>query len=202
MTDHAISDQAPMGPANRIVPLLKTAALVVTILGAIPTAVTVYQAWQYKVPFSQVSHRLAQYDLWVKNLDCKIDYKALNTSQGTKVDVGACPTTGDIAIKISAQDGKSTYEWIAYNQLQKPGVQPPASLIDLIIGVAQADALGNRVQLAQSGMEVVCQSLVSKSQLVRVVKEDGKCYRETMSPVRGSVDKREEVPCATKCTAG
>lgn len=202
MTDHAISDQAPMGPANRIVPLLKTAALVVTILGAIPTAVTVYQAWQYKVPFSQVSHRLAQYDLWVKNLDCKIDYKALNTAQGTKVDVGACPTTGDIAIKISAQDGKSTYEWIAYNQLQKPGVQPPASLIDLIIGVAQADALGNRVQLAQSGMEVVCQSLVSKSQLVRIVKEEGKCYRETMSPVRGSVDKREEVPCATKCTAG
>ncbi len=51
-------------------------------------------------------------------------------------------------------------------------------------------------------MEVVCQSLVSKSQLVRIVKEDGKCFRETMSPVRGSVDKREEVPCETKCTAG
>jgi hypothetical protein len=202
MTDHAMSDQAPTGPTSRILPLLKTAALVVSILAAIPTAVTVYHAWQYKVPFSQVSHRLAQYDLWVKNLDCKVDYKALATSQGTKVDVGACPASGDIAIKISSPDGKSTYEWIAYNQLQKPGEQPPASLIDLIVGVAQADVPGERVQLAQAGMEVVCQSLVSKSQLVRVVKEGGKCFRETMSPVRGSVDKREEVPCETKCTAG
>ena len=34
-----------------------------------------------------------------------------------------------------------------------------------------------------------------------VVKEDGKCYRETLSPVRGSVDKREQVPCDTKCNA-
>ena len=202
MTDHAMSDQAPTGPTSRVVSLLKTAALVVSILAAIPTAITVYHAWQYKVPFTQVSHRLAQYDLWVKNLDCKIDYKALATAQGTKVDVGACPATGDIAIKISAQDGKSTYEWIAYNQLQKPGEQPPASLIDLFIGVAQADALGGRTQLAQSSLEVVCQSLVSASKLVRVVKEDGKCYRETLSPVRGSVDKREEVPCETKCTAG
>ncbi len=121
MTDHAMSDQAPTGPISRLVPLLKTAALVVTIVGAVPTALTVYQAYQYKVPFSQVPHRLAQYDLWVKNLDCKIDYKALATAQGTKVDVGACPSTGDIAIKISAQDGKSTYEWIAIQSAPEAG---------------------------------------------------------------------------------
>ena len=53
--------------------------------------------------------------------------------------------------------------------------------------------------VAQS-MEVVCQSLLSKTQLVRVVKEGGKCFREVLSPVRGSVESREEVPCETKCT--
>ncbi|HSH94398.1 MAG TPA: hypothetical protein VK968_09655, partial [Roseimicrobium sp.] len=82
MSDHAMSDDAPTGPTSRFVSLLKTVALVVSILAAIPTAITVYHAWQYKVPFTQVSHRLAQYDLWVKNLDCKIDYKALATAQG------------------------------------------------------------------------------------------------------------------------
>jgi hypothetical protein len=202
---HAMSDVAATGGPTfmqRWMPTLKTAALVVTIVGAIPTAITAYHAWQYKVPFTQVSHRLAQYDLWVKNLDCKIDYKALSTAQGTKVDVGACPSSGDIAIKISAEDGKSTYEWIAYNQLQKPGQPPPSSLIDLILGVANAETAGRPVKLAQGAMEVVCQSLVSKDALVRIVKEDGKCYRETMSPVRGSVDKREEVPCSATCTAG
>jgi hypothetical protein len=52
-------------PLGRLTPLLRTTALAVTILGAIPTAVTAYHAWQYKVPFSKVSHRLAQYEIWL-----------------------------------------------------------------------------------------------------------------------------------------
>jgi hypothetical protein len=201
MTDRSISDEPHLGPVQRFVPLLKTVALVVTIVGAIPTAITAYHAWQYKVPFTQVSHRLAQFEIWERNIDCKIDYKALSTSQGTKVDAGACPSTGDISLKVSTDDGKATYEWIAYNQLQKPGEAPPSGFLDLIIGSARADQSGPRsVQFAQS-MEVVCQSLISKSQLVRVVKEGSQCYREVLSPVRGSVDKREQVPCETKCSA-
>lgn len=203
MTDRALDDNPHLGPVNRIVPFLKTAALVVTIVGAVPTAVTAYHAWQYKVPFSQVSHRLAQYEIWERNIDCKIEYKALSTAEGTKIDAGACDETGDISLKVSTDDGKATYEWIAYNQLQKPGeAPPPAGIIDLLIGAAQAGAVQAKgVQVAQA-LEVVCQSLVSKTELVRVVKEGGKCYRETMSPVRGTVDKREEVPCETKCKAG
>ena len=204
MTDRAIDHDPHLGPVNRFVPLLKTAALVVTIVGAIPTAITAYHAWQYKVPFSQVSHRLAQYEIWERNIDCPIEYKALSTAEGTKIDAGACDETGDISLKVSTDDGKATYEWIAYNQLQKPGEAPPPSgILDLLIGAAQADVAQSKgVRLAQGGMEVMCQSLVSKQQLVRVVKENGKCFREIMSPVRGSVDKREEVPCETKCTAG
>lgn len=204
MTDRAIDHDPHLGPVNRVVPLLKTAALVVTIVGAIPTAITAYHAWQYKVPFSQVSHRLAQYEIWERNIDCAIEYKALSTAEGTKIDAGACDETGDISLKVSTDDGKATYEWIAYNQLQKPGEAPPPSgILDLLIGAARADgAQSTGVRVAQSGMEVMCQSLVSKQQLVRVVKEDGKCYREELSPVRGTVDKREEVSCDAKCTAG
>jgi hypothetical protein len=172
------------------------------IVGAVPTAITAYHAWQYKIPFTQVSHRLAQYEIWERNIDCKVEYKALSTAQGTKVDVGACAKTGDISLKISSTDGKATYEWIAYNQLQKPGEAPPAGILDLLVGVANAQSPDRPVRLAQGALEVVCQSLVSKQQLVRVVKEGGKCFRETMSPVRGTIDKREEVPCDTKCTAG
>jgi len=199
--DQSMPHRSDPGTLQRLMPHLKTAALVVTILGAIPTAVTVYHAWQYKIPFSQVSHRLAQYEILVKNIDCKIDYKALITAQGIKIDAGACPATGDISVKISDPGGKATYEWVAYNQLQKPGEAPPASLLDLIVGVARADAAGPPVLLAQAAMEVVCQALVSKNELVRIVKEGGKCYQETMSPVRGTVDKREEVPCSTACPA-
>ena len=199
MRDLANSDGTKTGG---VVSLLKTVALVVTIVGAIPTAITAYHAWQYKVPFTKVPHRLAQYDLWMKNLVGQIEYKALDTAQGTKLDVGACPSTGDIAIRIESTDGKTTYEWIAYNELQKPGEEPPTNLIDLFIGVARADTAGQRSVRTAQAMEVVCQSLVTKNQLVRVVREGGKCFREELSPMRGSIDKREEVPCDTQCKAG
>lgn len=202
MTDRGIADEPHLGPVQRFVPFLKTAALVVTIVGAVPTAITAYHAWQYKVPFTQVSHRLAQYEIWERNIDCQIEYKALSTSQGTKVDAGACASTGDISLKVSTADGKSTYEWIAYNQLQKPGEVPPSGFLDLIMGAARADEAGRQGTRVAQSLEVVCQTLVSKTQLVRVVKEGGKCFREVMSPMRGSVDKRDEVPCETKCTAG
>lgn len=202
MTDRGIADEPNLGPVQRFVPFLKTAALVVTIVGAVPTAITAYHAWQYKVPFTQVSHRLAQYEIWERNIDCQIEYKALSTSQGTKVDAGACASTGDISLKVSTADGKSTYEWIAYNQLQKPGEVPPSGFLDLIMGAARADEAGRQGTRVAQSLEVVCQTLVSKTQLVRVVKEGGKCFREVMSPMRGSVDKRDEVPCETKCTAG
>ena len=198
MRDLANSDGTKTGG---VVSLLKTVALVVTIVGAIPTAITAYHAWQYKVPFTKVPHRLAQYDLWMKNLDCQIEYKALDTAQGTKLDVGACPSTGDIAIRIESTDGKTTYEWIAYNELQKPGEEAPTNLIDLFIGVARADTAGQKSVRTAQAMEVVCQSLVTKNQLVRVVREGDKCFREELSPMRGSIDKREEVPCDTQCKA-
>ena len=198
MTDLANDDGKKRGG---FASALKTMALVVTIVGAVPTAVTAYHAWQYKVPFTKVPHRLAQYDLWMKNLDCQIEYKALDTAQGTKLDVGACPSTGDIAIRIESPDGKTTYEWIAYNELQKPGEEPPSSFIDLFIGIARAETAGRQSVRTAQAMEVVCQSMVNKTQLVRVVREGDKCFREELSPMRGSIDKREPVPCDTQCTA-
>lgn len=200
MSDQTVDRAPPKGLKSSLVSFFKVFGLAITIVGAIPTAITLYHAWKYDIPFSQVSHRLTQYDLWVKNIDCTVDYKALNTAGGTKVDVGACPNTGDISIKISSDDGKSTYEWIAYNQLQKPGEKPPTSFIDLIVGAARADVLGPRVRLAQSGMQVMCQSIEGQH-VIRVVKEDGKCYREKVSPFRNAVEKREEVPCDTTCKA-
>jgi hypothetical protein len=199
MTSDALSDTIAFGRGRGAVRLLKLAALLVTIFGAIPTAITAYNAWSFGVPFSEVPHRLQQYELWVKNLDCKIQYKALSTAQGTKVDVGACPKSGDIAIKISTADGKSSYEWIAYNSLTKPGEKRSTSFLDLLIGAARAgDEKAASFRIAQAAMEVKCEALDNK-RIVRIVSEGGKCYREIVSPLKGTLETREEVPCDTKC---
>lgn len=206
MNDLAKGDGKTGGFAS----LLKTVALVVTIVGAVPTAVTAYHAWQYKVPFDKVPHRLAQYDLWMKNLDCQIEYKALDTAQGTKLDVGACPSTGDIAIRIAAPDGKTSYEWIAYAELQKPGETTDPGFLNIFSSVlasaARAAAAETATQhegfrMAQA-LEVMCQTAVGRDKIVRVVRDGGKCYREELNPMRGGIDKREEVACDTQCKAG
>ncbi len=198
-SDQSLPSIESEGFFDRWGPTLKSAALVVTILGAIPTAITAYHAYTFGVPFTQVSQRLAQYDLWVKNLDCKVNYKALSVAEGTRIDVGACQSTGDIALKVSAPDGKAAYQWIAYAELQKPGeVAKSSSFIDMLISAARADQLPQSFKVAQGAMEVKCQSL-QKGTIVRIVSEGGKCYREVVSPIRGTVDSREEVSCDTTC---
>jgi hypothetical protein len=187
------------GDYDRLISFLKNLALVVTIVGAVPTAITAYHAYTFKVPFSQVPQRLAQYDLWVKNIDCSIEYKALATAEGTRVDVGACPKTGDIALKLSSPDGKAAYQWIAYNELQKPGEEPKSTgIIDLLISSARADETAPKPFKLAQGMEVVCQAIKGTS-VVRVVKEGGKCFKELFSPIKGAVEKRDEVACSTPC---
>lgn len=199
MTEQSMTTPKANRSYERLLDFLKNTALVVTIVGAIPTAITAYHAYSFGVPFTQVPQRLAQYDLWVKNIDCTIEYKALSTTQGTVIDVGACPKTGDIALKVSAPDGKAAYQWIAYDELQKPGETVQGkSFIDMLISAARADdAEPKSFKLAQ-GMQVVCQAKKGNS-IVRVVNEGGKCYREVISPLKGSVEQRSEVSCSAGC---
>lgn len=192
-------------PAMR---LARAVAIAVPVIGAMPTAYNVYQSYQHGIPYNEVSYRLAQHDLWVKNFDCKIDYRALTTSHGTRVDVGACNRTGDISIKITAQGGQASYEWLAFEKLRQPA--KAAAMTGWVIGTAEAQeasrsgaaAPGGTFRLAQATMEVICQTMPDKSKIVRIVKEAGKCYREHFSPFQGRVEKREEVPCNTQCAPG
>jgi hypothetical protein len=216
----AVAQETRGGPLSRTFFVARVIAIVAAVGGAAPTAMNLYHSWQHGIPFTQVSHRLGQADLWSKNFDCKIDYRALSAAGGMKVDVGACAKSGDISIKISTQEGRSTYEWIAFDQLQK--ATKTVGLMDLLISSAHAEgalpvttkasANGSLdVKLAQSSvpaqstvqvqssMQVVCQAMVGKTHITRIVNEGGKCYRETVSPFKGTVDKREEVPCNTTC---
>jgi hypothetical protein len=197
---------AQRGPLAKPLLIARAIAITAAIAGAIPTGVNLYHSWAHGIPYSEVSHRLSQYDLWVKNFECKIEYRALNTQGGTRVDVGSCPKNGDIAIKISTPNGRAAYEWIAFENLAK---STAASLLHMVVTPAYAEEPAKKsaapaIQLAQAagggnGMQVVCQSLQSKAMIIRIVNEGGKCYRENFSPFVGKVEKREEVPCNTQC---
>lgn len=219
MTDHpakavltAMSEDAKRGPLARPLLLARIIAISAAVAGAIPTGMNFYQSWMHGIPYSQVSHRLAQSDLWGKNFECKIDYNVISTGAGTKVDVGACPKSGDILVRVTAATGKAAYEWIPAERLQQAGMAAAAGVMSLFVSPAVADELPakilprasaapRRIELAQASLQVVCQSMQGKSQIIRIVNEGGKCYRETFSPIVGRVEKREEVPCNTACPA-
>lgn len=200
--------------ANRTMQLVKLGVFAVSVAAAIPTAQNLYYSWKNDVPYTEVPHRLAQYDLWMKNLDCKIDYRTLSAASGTKVDVGTCAKSGDIAIKVSSPNGQANYEWIAFDQLPKPATKS-AGLMDIIISSAIADELTKvpaatsaapnaadaKLRVAEANMEVICQAKVDKKdQIMRIVKDANKCFKEIVSPFKGTVEKRDEVPCNTQCT--
>ena len=200
LVDHPVAKTAAS-----TLPLIRAAVLGVSVMAAIPTAHNLYYSWAHGIPYAQVPHRLAQYDLWMQNLDCKVDYRQLLTTSGTKVDVGACAKSGDIAIKVSSAAGHASYEWIAFKDLQKPTAN--AGLMGLVIPAALAEEAPHAkapatgvIKVAESGMQVMCQAKQGSDKLVRVIQESGKCFRETMSMLKGSVDKREEVPCSTTCS--
>jgi hypothetical protein len=153
------------------------------------------------VPFNQVQHRLTQAALWEKNFDCKIDYRTLVTADKSKVEVGSCAKTRDISIRVSSGT-QTNYEWIAFEQLPKPASQT-AGLLELFIAKAYAGEAAGRasdapIVLAQSTMQVMCESR-TKDAIVRVVNDGGKCFKETVSLFKGTVEKREEVACNSQC---
>lgn len=205
----AYKEDDKKGPLAGPLFVARIVAIVAAIGGAVPTAMNLYQSWRHNIPYNQVSHRLAQYDLWMKNFDCQVNYRALNVNQGTRVDVGACNRSGDVAIKITAPNGKAAYEWIAFDQLQKAGAA--FSFMNLIATSAHADEApksGAPMTLAQAGapaaggMQVKCQVMPAKGQILRIVQEGNKCFREDFSAFKGKVEKREEVPCSTQCGPG
>ena len=194
---------------NRTMSLVKLGVLAVSVAAAIPTARNLYYSWTTGVPFNQVEHRLTQAELLEKNFDCKIDYRALSAASGAKVDVGSCAKTGDISIKISGPNGQVNYEWIAFEKLPKPATtQAASSMLDIFITAAIAEVVTKPkaapaaapIVVAAAETEVLCQAK-AKDMITRVVKETGKCFKETVSLFKGTVEKREEVPCDKACPA-
>jgi hypothetical protein len=191
----------PAHPVNRTLSLIKLLVLAVSVAAAVPTARNLYFSWKNDVPFDQVDHRLAQAALLEKNFDCKIDYRALATSNTARVEAGSCAKTGDISLRVTGKNGQVNYEWIAFEQLPKPMATHAASLGDLIVSPAFADEAVDRdaapFDVAQDAA-VLCQSKVGDN-VVRVVQSGGQCVRETVSIFRGSVESSQPVPCDKAC---
>lgn len=168
------------------------------ILGAIPTGIDLYKAFAYDIEYSNVQHAEEQQRLWMKNFACaqSMSYQQVKTTEGITVQVGAC-TNGDVLIEVVPLNATKILEWISLDRLRTASVTSSLSLI----GMAHAGPFkgGGSIRLAQTGNGVVCQAMQGSSKIVRVVRENGKCYREEIEVLKGKVVNRREVPCSAGC---
>jgi hypothetical protein len=177
--------------------LIRIVVIAVPVIGATPTALNIYYAWKHGIPYSQVSHKLQQYNLWVKNGSCNIEYKEIGAARDAKVNIGACPATGDISIQVSLTGGRSIFEWIDFNELQQMNAAHDFLMTPAFAQEGPASVAGTRV--AQASSHIVCQGWESTTKLVRVVSEGGRCFKETIAAYSGRAEARVEVPCNTTC---
>jgi len=182
---------------GRLAPLLRVIAIGVPLAGAIPTGVNLYHSFKHGIPYTQVSHRLEQYDIWVRNMDCAIDYKDMIAAQNVKIHVGVCPANGDISIKVAMPEGKAIVEWIAFDRLKQANALLSFFATPAFAEERRPTATGT--QFAQASSHVVCQGWEGSARIVRIVRDGGRCFKETISPYQGHVAARTEVPCNASC---
>ncbi|MEL6298582.1 MAG: hypothetical protein AAFQ45_08425 [Pseudomonadota bacterium] len=191
---------SPLAGVKRLVQMT---LLAVSIVAAVPTMITLYHAFSNEVPYSKVNHLLAQQKMWQQQGSCMpdINFGELTTANGTKVFVGACPKSGDILFRLVSNKGEINHEWFPVKNFDQTA--QGAGILDWLIAQARADDArrGPAKRFAQnSTFSVVCQANGPKNTLVRVVKEGGTCFKETMSLFTGKVTGREEVACDATCT--
>ena len=180
-------------------------AVVGAILGAIPTAIDLYKAFEYDVGYSDVKHAEEQRRLWAKNFACaqSMTYQQVRAGEGIKVQVGACPN-GDVLIELQPPNAGRILEWISLNRIRSASAAAPRlSMLGSAHAAAGPDhappaAEFGHQRLAQSS--VLCQAQKGPTLIVRVVREGGKCFREEINVMKGTVAKRTQVPCTQGCS--
>jgi len=55
------------------------------------------------------------------------------------------------------------------------------------------------IQLAANAT-TKCQKISNKTKIIRIVQENGACYREEIDMMKGKVISRQQVPCTASCS--
>ena len=179
-------------------------AVLGAILGAIPTGIDLYKSFDYDIGYGEVKHAEQQRQLWIKNFDCtqSMTYQRVQTRSGIHVQVGGCPN-GDVLIEVKSPNGGRVVEWIPVEQARSAANGLGISLFGTALAAVNFGGSRSTIEpeagrLAQAS--VVCQAMQGSSRIIRVVRENGKCFREEIETLKGKVVNRAEVACSTKCS--
>lgn len=178
--------------------ILMYPALLIAVLGNVPTLINLWNADKLGVPVSDVQIAMEQNKLWNKNFECS---RTLPThwseadDKGIKIGVTVCPSK-DVLVTINGSIQPS-YRWIGFstfNQTQQ--------ITNLLIPAAIATEFSSPIHFAQNNEKqtVLCQKKLSSTRIIRrVKKQDGQCFDQTINTATGKVIKEVSVKCDSDC---
>ena len=150
------------------------------------------------------SVKLADYQqqLWVKNDGCIGSLTMQETVLNPEVTVraGACPNK-DVLVQVFPKSSPAVSNWITPGNLK----EKTAGLFSAFAAsfeLSPDNTSRSEARPVQMTVSTVCQGWADparKAKLIRVVSENGKCFKEITNVYSGRVEYREAVPCNTVC---
>ena len=171
-----------------IYPLVAT-----SIIGAIPTYVETLRAKSLNVAFGESKNAKEQDDVWRTNLACaSAPLDPFVNAHNVKVDATICKS-GDVLVKFFSPDGKTSYKWVAVNNVIKEDVNAG------LISAAYASSTQQPILLALNG-NVICQRYLEPGRVLRRTSVNGRgCFDEIVNTYTGRVESTSPAPCSPEC---
>jgi hypothetical protein len=186
--------------------MLMFPALLIAIIGAVPTYINVYQAHRLGVPFGSVEQAIEQNQLWQKNYNCTRTRQpqTITTERNTRIETTLCPT-GDILVShLEPPNLTCTMtRWIGVDTFKEPQTVTASLFASVLNKKTIADKplnLANSKQQIAQTEKVLCQKWVSKGILQRrVMLSNGNCVDRFINTYTGTVKETRNAPCNSQC---
>lgn len=164
-----------------------------SLIAAIPTYLETIRAKNYDVAFGQSKIAEEQDDLWRTNLECtSAPLDLFVNANNVKVDATICKS-GDVLVKVFSPDGKTSYKWVAVNNVIKEEVNAG------LISAAYASSTPQPILVALNG-DVICQRYLEPGRVLRRTSVNGRgCFDEIVNTYTGRVESTSPAPCSTEC---
>ncbi len=165
--------------------------LVTALIGAIPTFVQLYRAWDMDVPYSKVGSALNQSALWQKNTAClgAKQIEQVTTSHLSDISLLRC-SNDDLLVALP-----KGLHWIAAEELEIKKAEHSTMFQEAFASEGNPE---HRF-LAQTRMVICQRKLKDGLLLLRVRYGSNQCFDETINTYTGALIKRVQSSCETNC---
>jgi hypothetical protein len=186
-----------------IVALLSFAVTILSLPTLIATAVAAFATdinpFLHPFDFSKVIDKYNQLETFKRNLSCRPsddNIKRVIFPENRIIQALFCPTS-DILIEL--RDGSE--KTIAARWIRVSDVQEASSFLMTAYAAVLVERPSPRLNLAQSSVKIMCQQLISKTQIVRIIQVDNTCRKEIFDARTGVTIRSEPVACNAQCPA-